>query len=128
MLTKKISSLYFICSECGMNIKGKIDMFNFSGYNECRIICPECGEHYLAAKLRDDGQISVTVPCVVCEQSHRFILSPSVFFGEEPFLLSCPVTDFDICALGSGKKTAGEFRKLEDKINLLFLGDLQDDN
>jgi predicted RNA-binding Zn-ribbon protein involved in translation (DUF1610 family) len=87
------------CPECGQTIYAFVGKFALSA-NLLRIKCP-CGNSALDINITNDKKIRLSVPCIFCRKSHSFVVSESIFFGRDKFLLNCPYANMDICFIGS---------------------------
>jgi len=125
MISELSTTILFKCPCCGERVKGKADIFRFSGGSDYLLSCPEGGPSLLA-RLRDDGRVKVTVPCIICEGQHTFHLPKSVFFTEEIFVLSCAASDIDICVLGAEDKAENEYEQIDADISELIYEDAMD--
>ena len=74
------------CPECGQTIYGFVGKFALSA-NLLRIKC-SCGGSALDINITNDKKIRLSVPCIFCRQNHSFVVSESIFFGREKFLLN----------------------------------------
>lgn len=90
------------CPECGSTIYGFVGRFALSA-NLLRIKC-SCGRSALDVNVTSDNKIRLSVPCIFCRQNHSFVVSQSIFFGRDKFLLNCPYANMDICFIGSKDK------------------------
>jgi len=125
MISELSTTILFKCPCCGEKVTGKADIFRFSGGSEYLLSCPEGGPP-LSARLRDDGRVKVTVPCIVCEGEHTFHLPKAVFFTEEIFVLSCACSDIDICVLGAESRAEAEYAQIDADISELIYEDAMD--
>ena len=87
------------CPECGQTIYAFVGKFALSA-NLLRVKC-SCGHSALDINITSDKKIRLSVPCIFCRQNHSFVVSESIFFGREKFLLNCPYANMDICFIGS---------------------------
>ena len=87
------------CPECGQTIYAFVGKFALSA-NLLRVKC-SCGNSALDINITNDKKIRLSVPCIFCRQNHSFVVSESIFFGRDKFLLNCPYANMDICFIGS---------------------------
>ncbi len=118
------------CPECGTVIYAFIGKFALSA-NMIRTKCP-CGHSALDVTVTNDEKIRLSVPCVFCKQNHSYVVSQSIFFGRDIFLLNCPYANMDICFIGDKEKcdlevdrTGKELEKLLADLNAEALSDIQ---
>ena len=99
MVANVETHIAYRCPECGQTIYGFVGKFALSA-NLLRIKC-SCGASTLDINITNDGKIRLSVPCIFCRQNHSFVVSQSIFFGREKFLLNCPYANMDICFIGA---------------------------
>ncbi len=110
------------CPECGTVVYAFIGKFALSA-NMIRTKCP-CGNSALDVTVTSDDKIRLSVPCVFCKQNHSYVVSQSIFFGRDLFLLNCPYSNMDICFIGEKDKTDKEVKRTEAELQKL-LSDLE---
>ena len=106
------------CPECGETVYGFIGKFALKA-NMLRLKC-HCGHSAMDIKLTSDDKVRLSVPCLFCKQNHNFVVSQSIFFGRELFLLGCPYANMDICFIGDKEKTDIELTRTEKELNRLL--------
>ncbi len=84
-----------------------------------RLKCP-CGESEMTMAATPDKKVRLSVPCLFCPQNHQFVVSQSIFFGRDLFLLNCPYTNIDICFIGKEDKVEEEITRNTEELNRLF--------
>ena len=99
------------CPECGQTIYAFVGKFALSA-NLLRIKC-SCGNSALDINITNDKKIRLSVPCIFCRKSHSFVVSESIFFGRDKFLLNCPYANMDICFIGSKELIDAEIERLK---------------
>jgi len=125
MVSELSTTILFKCPCCGERVKGKADIFRFSGGSDYLLCCSEGGPRF-SARLRDDGRVKVTVPCIICDGEHTFYLPKAVFFTDDIFVLSCASSDIDICVLGAEDKAEREYEQIDADISELIYEDAMD--
>ena len=90
------------CPECGTLIYGFVGKFALSA-NLLRLKCT-CGKSAMDVTVTNDNKIRLSVPCIFCKQNHNYVVSQSIFFGRDRFLLNCPYANMDICFIGEKEK------------------------
>ena len=77
-----------------------------------------CGDFALAGgrllKLR------LTVPCLLCATDHHYLVSKSVFYGKDLFLLNCAYTNLDVCFIGDGQKVEKALEENEKELKRIL--------
>ncbi len=118
------------CPECGTVVYAFIGKFALAA-NMIRTKCP-CGHSAIDVTVTNDGKIRLSVPCVFCKQNHSYVVSQSIFFGRELFLLNCPYSNMDICFIGEKEntdreveRTGAELQKLLADLSAESLSDIQ---
>ena len=106
------------CPECGTVIYGFVGKFALSA-NLLRIKC-SCGHSALDINITNDGKIRLSVPCVFCKQNHNYVVSQSIFFGRDLFLLNCPYANMDICFMGEKEKIEEETERNANELSNLL--------
>ncbi len=106
------------CPECGTIIYGYVGKFALKA-GMLRIKC-SCGKHAIDVTMTNDGKVRLSVPCIFCKQNHNFVVSQSIFFGRELFLLNCPYSNMDICFIGDKEKTDKELERTGKEIEELL--------
>lgn len=99
ILESKQNFVAYRCPGCGYAIYGVVGELPLA-CEMLKIKC-QCGESHMDVTYTQDKKIRLSVPCVFCGKNHQYVVSPKVFFGEEPFLLSCHYTHMDIGFIGS---------------------------
>ncbi len=113
------------CPECGTVVYAFVGKFALAA-NMIRTKCP-CGHSALDITVTNDDKIRLSVPCVFCKQNHSYVVTQSIFFGRDIFLLNCPYANMDICFIGEKEKTDIEVSRTENELKKL-LADLEADN
>ena len=131
MLTPKKNSIAYRCPSCGDIIHGFVGQLHA---DMLRIKCP-CGASALEVHFRDDKKVRFSVPCVFCNSSHTYVVSESIVFDRDRFLLACPYANMDIAFLGSEEnvnedamRAEEELKKLLDTLEAEHLSDIQPEN
>lgn len=131
ILTPKKNSIAYRCPSCGDIIHGFVGQLHA---DMLRIKCP-CGASALEVHFRDDKKVRFSVPCVFCNSSHTYVVSESIVFDRDRFLLACPYANMDIAFLGSEEnvnedamRVEEELKKLLDTLEAEHLSDIQPEN
>ena len=119
VIQPKQRNIAYRCPECGTSILGIVGKFALSA-NMLRLRC-NCGcESSLDINVANDGKIRLSVPCLFCKQSHSYIVSESIFFDKDQFLLNCPYSGMDIAFLGDEESISNELKRTEEEIGRLM--------
>ena len=70
----------------------------------------------------NDGKMRISVPCLVCAHEHSYIISSSVFFDSDVFIIPCSLSGVDICFIGR-EKNVSEAVDASNKELLSMLGE-----
>ena len=84
-----------------------------------RLKC-SCGKSALDVSKTNDGKIRISAPCVYCRQNHSYVLSDSIFFERDIFLLNCPYSNMDIAFIGDEDTVSQELSRTEAELNMLM--------
>ena len=122
MVAKLNTHVAYRCPDCGSMIYGFVGKFALSA-NLLRLKC-SCGKSALDINITNDNKIRLTVPCVFCKTGHSFVVSQSIFFERERFLLNCPYANMDICFIGDKEKVDEDVKESEKALTKL-LADLE---
>ena len=118
MIKERDTTAGYHCPSCGLSILNKINIFSMSG-NLIKMKCV-CGNSELVVQMLRDNKFKITVPCIVCPNSHSFVLSSDTFFQKDIFALSCKFTAINICFIGKGKKVHDALQKNEEELIKTF--------
>ena len=77
------------CSSCGSAVLGTVGKFALSA-NMLRLKCGCDDPSTLDIHITRDDKIKLTVPCILCGDSHSFVLSQQILLGRSLSKLSCP--------------------------------------
>jgi len=111
IIKTKQTTIAYRCPRCGAGIMSAVSIFSLKG-DMVKLKC-DCGGSELTIVHTSDDKIRLTVPCIICPNAHNFTVSPSVFFGEEVFTLSCPYSDLDLCFMGETNEVKAVLAKSE---------------
>lgn len=126
----KHNYIAYRCPECGDIIYGLVGEFAL-GASLLKLKC-SCGKSALDVTFTNDKKIRLSIPCVFCKQNHNFVVSQSIFFGRDIFLLNCPYSNMDIGFIGkkeeidsAAEKNEAALKKLIDDMGAQTLADIQ---
>ena len=112
----KTNHIAYRCPDCGTVVFGIVGQLHAE---MLRIKCP-CGGSALEVHFRKDKKVRFSTPCVFCKTSHSFVVSESIVFGRDLFLLSCPYSRMDIAFLGDETKVMAEAERTEEELRRLL--------
>lgn len=123
VITPKQRQIAYRCPECGNAIFGLIGKFALKA-NLLRIKCDCDKSSALDISNTNDGKIRLSVPCLFCKQNHSYVVSESIFFDRDKFLLNCPYTGMDIAFIGDEEAVIAELDRTGKELDRL-LADLE---
>jgi hypothetical protein len=130
MVANLQTHIAYRCPECGSLIYGFVGKFALSA-NLLRIKC-SCGHSAIDINITNDKKIRISSPCIFCKKNHSFVVSQSLFFERDIFLLNCPYANMDICFIGSKEnidkeavRSGKEIEKLLSDIEAESIKDMQ---
>ena len=119
VLKPKERNIAYRCPECGTSIIGLVGKFALKE-NLLRLKCSCEKAESLDINITNDGKIRLSVPCLFCKQNHNYVVSESVFFDRDLFLLNCPYSGMDIAFIGTDEKIKDELSRTEAEITRLL--------
>jgi hypothetical protein len=111
VLETKQTIIAYRCPHCGAGIMSAVGMFSLSA-NMIKLKC-DCGKSELTAVYTNDKKVRLSVPCIICPTPHNFVVSQSIFFGRDLFVLPCPYSDVNICFMGEMNHVKAELARSE---------------
>ncbi|MBP3436283.1 MAG: hypothetical protein J6K61_00040 [Clostridia bacterium] len=118
ILEQKQAHIAYHCPYCGNAVLGFVGAFALSG-DMLKIKCT-CGHSELSVTCTKDNKVRLTVPCLFCENPHHFVVSQTVFFGRDVFLLNCPYAGMDVCFIGKPEHLQKELDRSAKELNALY--------
>ena len=119
------------CPDCGNAVIGLVGRFALSA-NMLRLKCSCGSEQSLDINISAEGKVRLSVPCLFCKQNHSYVVSESLFFDKDRFLLNCPYSGMDIAFIGDEDsvnndiiRTANELSALLKNLEAEELSDIQ---
>ncbi|MBQ8343966.1 MAG: hypothetical protein IJY41_02125 [Clostridia bacterium] len=123
ILNQKQTTLAYRCPSCGGVVTSMVGAFSLSG-NMFRLKC-SCGGSHMTVEKTNDGKMRLIVPCLVCANTHSYIISNEVFFDSDVFVIGCSMSGVDICFIGKEKPVEDAIiRSNEEIIEMVGGGDL----
>ena len=118
VLDEKHTYVSYRCPHCGQAVLGFVGNFALSA-DMLKLKCP-CKKSEMVMTYTQDKKVRLTVPCVFCPNPHQFVVSQSLFFGRELFLLNCPYANMDICFIGAEDKVSAALENNAKELNELY--------
>ena len=125
ILSPRKTHIAYRCPECGTTIFGLVGKFALTA-GMLRLKC-SCGASSADISVTNDEKMRISVPCVFCKQNHNYVVSQSIFFGRDIFLLNCPYANMDICFIGEKEQIDKEIQRTGEELERL-LRDLESES
>jgi hypothetical protein len=106
------------CPSCFDTVFGFVGKFALNA-GMIRLKC-QCGESHLDIKVTNDGKLRLSIPCIFCKSNHNYVVSQSLFFERDSFLLTCPYSNMDIAFIGEKEKIDGHLTRTAEELNRLL--------
>ena len=111
VLETKKTTVAYRCPHCGAGIMSAVDVFSLNA-DMVKLKCT-CQKSELTIVKTNDGKIRLVVPCILCPRPHNFVISSSIFFGKDLFVLPCAYSDINICFIGEMNHVKAELARSE---------------
>ena len=111
VLESKQTTVAYRCPHCGAGVLSAVGMFSLAA-DMVKLKC-SCGHSELEMVYSKDGKVRLKVPCLICPNGHSYTVSRNIFFGRDVFVLPCPVSDINICVMGSTDHVKFELSRTE---------------
>ena len=119
VLEPKKRNIAYRCPKCGVPTVGLIGKFALHA-NMLRLKCT-CGEESsLDINITGDKKIRLSVPCLFCRQNHNYVVSESIFFDKDSFMLNCPYAGMDIAFISDEDGIKRELERTEGELERLL--------
>jgi len=118
MIKDRDTTIGYHCPFCGISILHTVNIFSMSG-NLIKLKCV-CGSSELIVQTMKDHKYKITVPCILCPNSHSFTLSSGTFFQKDLFPFTCKFTAINICFIGKYGKVHEALKKNEEELMKTF--------
>jgi transcription elongation factor Elf1 len=118
VLQPKQRNIAYRCPGCGSAVIGIVGKFALHA-NMIRLKC-SCGDEQSLDITLKDGKVRLSVPCLFCRQNHSYVVSESLFFDNDRFLLNCPYSNMDIAFIGDEDVINQELSRTEAELNMLM--------
>ncbi len=111
VLDPKQTTVAYRCPHCGAGVMSLVGLFALSA-DMIKLKC-DCKESEMSIVYGKDGKVRLSVPCIFCPNPHSFVLSSSIFFDKELFVLPCPYSDINIAMVGDVNNVKAELARTE---------------
>ena len=119
VIKPKERNIAYRCPECGGAVLGLVGRFALKA-NMLRLKCVCEDADALDISIASDKKIRLSVPCLFCKQHHNYVITESIFFDREHFLLNCPYTGMDIAFIGDKKTSDEDLARTGEEIERLL--------
>ena len=107
------------CPDCGSATVSIIGRFALAA-NMLRVKCSCGSEHTLDINIAREEKIRLSVPCLFCRQNHSYVVSETLFFDKDRFLLNCPYANMDIAFIGEEESVSADLSRTGDELSMLL--------
>ena len=119
VIQPKQRHIAYRCPGCGSAVIGLVGKFALHA-NMLRLKC-SCGdEQSLDISIGAGEKVRLSVPCLFCRQNHSYVVSESLFFDKDRFLLNCPYSNMDIAFIGDEEAVSQDLSRTEAELNMLM--------
>ena len=118
---KKERLIAYRCSSCGSAVLGTIGKFALSA-NMLRLKCGCESPSLLDIHIARDDKLKITVPCLLCGESHSFVVSEEILLNRPLSKLSCPYSGVDIAFFGEKEAIDPELSRTERELSAIMAG------
>ena len=112
---KKERLIAYRCSACGSAVLGTVGKFALSA-NMLRLKCGCESPSQLDINITRDEKLKLTVPCLLCGDSHSFVVSQDILLNSRAAKLSCPYSGIDVAFIGEKEAIDPELARTEKEI------------
>ena len=111
VLEPKNTTVGYRCPHCGTGVLSVVGMLSL-GADMIKLKC-DCGKSELTVVFTKDGQVRLSVPCLLCPNPHIYTVRKSLFFEKELFCLPCAYSDINVCVIGEANRVKAELSRTE---------------
>ena len=119
MESKRQRNIAYRCPVCGVSTLGVAGDFARRD-NIIRFRCSCEDAPTLDLTLAADDKVRLNVPCLLCKDSHSFVLPRATYLTKEEINLSCPFSGIDILHIGDAEKVEAALKRTEGEISRLL--------
>ncbi|MBO4355429.1 MAG: hypothetical protein J5850_01060 [Clostridia bacterium] len=113
-------TIAYRCPECGSGVMSIVGVFKLTG-DMLKLKC-DCGNSEMTMTYTTDKKIRLSVPCIVCNNPHNFIVNTDTVYNMENDVtkLSCKYTGIDLCFIGKDEKVREALQKADQDLAKLM--------
>lgn len=105
MLVDLKRTVAYICPMCSNISSKRVSVFDFSGKDKLRLICPTHGCHEECAVLTAKGEkYNISIECPLCGEKHSYTSSQGNFWHKSLLSYKCPAAGMDIFFAGGSRE------------------------
>lgn len=119
--TNKERLVAYRCSSCGSAVLGTVGKFALSA-DMLRLKCGCEEPSLLDIHIARDDKLKLTVPCLLCGESHSFVVSEEILLNRPLAKLSCPYSGVDIAFVGEKEAIDPELSRTERELSAIMAG------
>lgn len=119
IIQSKQTTVAYRCPTCGSIVYGMVGVFSLSG-DMIKLKC-SCGGSEMRINYGADGKIKLTVPCLICPNTHTYTVSRDGFFEKDILVFACTYTGLDTCYIGNKENIDEAVKESNKQLNELLL-------
>ena len=119
--SRKERLIAYRCASCGSAVIGTVGKFALSA-DMLRLKCGCDEPSILDIHITRDEKIKLSVPCLLCGESHTFVVSENILLERELSKLSCPYSGVDIAFIGDKETVDPELERTAKEISAIMAG------
>ena len=118
---RKERLIAYRCSTCGSAVLGTVGKFAIVA-DMLRLKCGCDDPSILDIHITRDEKIKLTVPCILCGESHSFVVSQEILLNRDLSKLSCPYSGVDIAFIGEKEAIDVELERTGRELSAIMAG------
>ncbi len=118
---RKQRHIAYRCPECGVATVGLVGKFALNA-GMIRLKCTCEKQSSLDITVAPDTKIKLSVPCLLCKQSHSYTVTEGIFFDRDRFFLDCPYSGMNIAFFGDEDTVGEELLRSERELATVMQG------
>lgn len=118
MISDLKTSILYKCPVCGEMQVFNLSIFSFSGNKAVTLSC-KCKKSYIVIYVGKHNKYTLSSPCIICNEFHRFEISAKVFWNSKIICFDCPVIEADLFFAGNVGEIKKECSEYGDETDLI---------
>ena len=119
--SRKERLIAYRCASCGAAVLGTVGKFALSA-DMLRLKCGCDEPSILDIHITREGKVKLTVPCILCGESHSFVVSEEILLNRDLSKLSCPYSGIDITFIGEQSAIDAELERTGKELSAIMTG------